>query len=106
MFGMGTGGTSLPSSPLWLYLQGLALAHILGVFVLIYPLYQGFIRTFFFNLRFGKINNYIANFFFAKSFTSASLSFRARKNRRSYKSKRFRILKLFSHFIEIKPSTY
>ena len=53
----------MPSSPLWLYLQGLALAYILGFFVLIYPLYQGFIRTFFFNLRLGKINNYIANFF-------------------------------------------
>ena len=49
-------------------------------FVLIYPLYQGFIRTFFFNLRLGKINNYIANF--CKSLHISFFSFRARKNRR------------------------
>ena len=47
MFGMGTGGTSLPSSPLWLYPPTHAFPRARHIYLLI-------------NLP-KKINNYIAN---------------------------------------------
>ena len=54
--------------------------YIYFLFVLIYPLYQGFIRTFFFNLRLGRLTT-TQQTFFAKS-SHQLFSFRARKNRR------------------------
>ena len=55
MFGMGTGGSSLPSSPLWLYIP---LPRYTYFFIV--PLL--FTKVLELKSSFKKINNYIANF--------------------------------------------
>ena len=60
MFGMGTGGTSLPSSPLWLYTHAFAYVNTCFRFLLPTVSPAGFKNL---NLLFRKIDNYIANCF-------------------------------------------
>ena len=87
MFGMGTGGSSLPSSPLWLYQRIPALIYF---FSLSFSLPS--------NLLFSKIHNYIAIYYETQNLSKLVKII-------DFHQKDFR-KKLSSQFLEIKPSTY
>ena len=97
---MGTGGSSLPSSPLWSYIYVIPDVYIFLSIGSFQPLSQGFQLTVF---VYQKTNNYIAN---EKQIFLHIIFYCVLVKIIEFFVKRVRKIQVFLSFLEIKPSTY